>query len=361
MRRARIVGSCSLDDGGGVAAVCRSMAAALEGAGVTVEHVDSHALVQGNRLANLRGGRYWHGIAQVILSSRAVAKQAPVDLTVTNGPVGWGIDSPAAVHFYHGTYAGQAQAVRWHIRTRGYLKLRFFDSGILERLAGRHKLCVANSQQTAREVRRFFGHQAQTVWCEVDTDTFRPGCRDRALLQTLGVGSDGRRVGLFVGAGRPMKGDVTASDVMAQIPEIDWLVLGEEDRVAPRLRSQVSVRSGLSHDAMPDLLRSIDVLLAPSLYEPFGILVAESLASGTPVVATAQGVVQLLEDVPGFDDLVLDDPRDAVTVTDHVKAVLEGHEKAREVALAARERIHDVLAPARWRRRFLESVGCAWS
>lgn len=360
MRRARIVGSCSLDDGGGVAAVCRSMAAALEEAGVAVEHVDSHALVQRNRLTGaLPGRRHWQGIAEVALSAQAVANRAAVDLTLTNGPVGWGIDSPAAVHFYHGTYAGQAQAVRGHIRTRGYLKLRFFDSGILERFAGRQKLCLANSQQTAREVRRFFGHQAETVWCEVDTDTFRPGSRDRDLLETLGVGDDSRRVGLFVGAGRPMKGEVTAFDVMEQIPEIDWLVLGEEDRVPPRLRSQISVKSGLPHDAMPDLLRSIDVLLAPSLYEPFGILVAESLASGTPVVASAQGVVQLVGDVPGFDDYVLHDPRNPVTVTHHVKAVLENYEKSGEVVLAARERIHDVLAPPRWRRRFLESVGFA--
>lgn len=358
MSRARIIASCAPQDGGGVAAVCRSMAAAFREGGLAVEHVDSRQLVEAQNLARkLPGRRQWQSLVETVLSSRAVASARPADLTVTNGPIGWGINSSGAVHYYHGTYARQAEVLRRHIRTRGYLKLKLFDSGVLERFAGHSKICLANSQQTAEEVHEYFGFDCKIISCEIDTEAFQPGQRDQGLLEALGVGRDGRRVGLFVGAGRPMKGEATAFTVIAQVPEVDWLVLGEKGYVPQALRPHVSQQTAVSHDVMPALLRSADLVLAPSLYEPFGILVAETLASGTPVVASAQGVTELVGDVPGVDNYILQDPTDTAAAVGRVRAVLEGGGEVGRAALAARERIHEVLAPARWRRRFLEAVG----
>lgn len=44
----------------------------------------------------------------------------------------------------------------------------------------------------------------------------------------------------------------------------------------------------LPHSELPDLFSGLDVLVHPAKYEPFGLIVAEALACGTPVVATDQ-------------------------------------------------------------------------
>lgn len=43
---------------------------------------------------------------------------------------------------------------------------------------------------------------------------------------------------------------------------------------------------GVPEEAMPRIMAEADVLIQPSKYEPFGLTVAEALASGVPVVAT---------------------------------------------------------------------------
>ena len=73
--------------------------------------------------------------------------------------------------------------------------------------------------------------------------------------------------------------------------------LGLEDRV---------VFLGARHD-VPELMRAADVFVLPSRYEGFGLVVAEAMASGTPVVATdAGGVAEVLNGagilVPVGDD-----------------------------------------------------------
>ena len=47
-------------------------------------------------------------------------------------------------------------------------------------------------------------------------------------------------------------------------------------------------------------MRSLDLLVCPSLYEGFGLVVLEALASGIPVVASRSvGALEIVHDLPG--------------------------------------------------------------
>ena len=131
------------------------------------------------------------------------------------------------------------------------------------------------------------------LWGAVEVDEFRPGNLDAALLARIGV-ERGRPVALFVGVDRPMKGPVTAARVARRMTDLTWIVVGR-----PSARLDFGTGRVIRLDAIPraemaPLLRSVDVVLTPGVYEPFGILAAEALASGTPIVTGPSGLADLV-------------------------------------------------------------------
>jgi glycosyltransferase involved in cell wall biosynthesis len=97
----------------------------------------------------------------------------------------------------------------------------------------------------------------------------------------------------------------TAVRALADIPDTELLIVGGPPR--PMLRKddaccelarlagglgvsdRVMFTGRVSHGDMPALLRSADLLVDVSWYEPFGMASLEAMACGTPVVASAVG------------------------------------------------------------------------
>src|SRR5581483_580628 len=91
----------------------------------------------------------------------AAAMREDVLAIISNGPYGWHLPvirpTVKRIHFYHGTFRGQAEAIRPFISSAGALKLKWWDSMLLERCSGRGKTVICNSDQTRDEVDRYFG------------------------------------------------------------------------------------------------------------------------------------------------------------------------------------------------------------
>ncbi len=355
-RNALVVGSAPLMGPGGVESVCRSLVRLFEQREYCARYVSGTELVLASRLQHLPARRLWWGIAENLLSASISRRPSLPDVVVTNGPIGWRVKGGLSIHYYHGTYVAQAEAVRAFIRPRGYMKMRYVDGMGLERLAGAGKLCVANSQQTAEEVRRHFGYECVVVWCPVDTGTFAPGPRDRELLAGLGV-PEGRPIGLFVGAGRPVKGARYALEVVRRMPRVTWLVIGEANSQLAVDERGVLFRARVLPRDMPALLRSVDFLLVTSLYESFGLLAAEALACGTPVVTGPIGAAQLFTEGGYPDRFVLPDPRNIEGLRSAVEQLLDEPLPARQAALEARTHIERTLSLPAWGEGFVRAVG----
>jgi D-inositol-3-phosphate glycosyltransferase len=142
--------------------------------------------------------------------------------------------------------------------------------------------------------------------CGVDLERFRPLDRMTARA-AIGVAQDDP-VALYVGRFAPLKGlDLLLAAVARlkkRLPNLKLLVAGGD---GPRstgtldlieqsrhlgILPQVSFVGRVEHNDLPYYYNAADLLVVPSHYESFGLVVLEALACGTPVAATRFGAAE---------------------------------------------------------------------
>jgi len=137
------------------------------------------------------------------------------------------------------------------------------------------------------------------VPCGVEFNIFRPIDRHLARLN-LGLALD-EKVILYVGRFDPLKGIdrlIEAFSLLASEQSVRLVIVGENGCPGPLLKKQmddlgvqkrVSFFERVDQNLLADYYSAADVLAIPSRYESFGLVALESLACGTPVVATPVG------------------------------------------------------------------------
>jgi glycosyltransferase involved in cell wall biosynthesis len=110
----------------------------------------------------------------------------------------------------------------------------------------------------------------------------------------------------FVGRIEPRKGVLdlvrAAPAIRAGVPEARVVVVGDDPyRTDPAYTAAVIGAAEVEHHGWvanaPGLMRHLDVLVLPSYEEPFGTVLAEAMAVGTPVVATrVGGLAEVVDD-----------------------------------------------------------------
>jgi D-inositol-3-phosphate glycosyltransferase len=186
----------------------------------------------------------------------------------------------------------------------------------------------------------------EVVPCGVDLTRFRPADA-RATRST----SAPARV---VTASRlvPRKG---VADLIAALPSVPGaelvvaggapgaFVLADEEgarlhRLAVRLGvvDRVTFLGAVPRDAMPDLLRSADLVACCPWYEPFGLVAVEAMACGAAVLATAVG--GLAETVVDGTTGVHVRPRDPASIAAGLRHLLDDEERRSRMGEAAGRR-----------------------
>ena len=147
------------------------------------------------------------------------------------------------------------------------------------------------------------------VPCGVDLSVFRP--LDQKTARDL-LGLNGEKILLYVGRVEPLKGLGLLVETAAQIDSEDgvrMMVVGadanggqEMDRVKQLakdrdLEDQIDFVGQVDHTELPLYYNAADVCVVPSYYESFGLVALESMACGTPVVASSiGGTVEVITD-----------------------------------------------------------------
>lgn len=188
------------------------------------------------------------------------------------------------------------------------------------------RLCVVSLDHylSSRLCRALEAHQPGIVELPngVDTTVFCPGGITDGVRARYGIPSDARLL-LFVAAldrAHHFKGLERLLDTLPALPTDVWLlIVGDGDMrqayqrqaIARRVVDRVIFAGAINHAATPPFFRSADLTVLPSSPpESFGLVLIESLACGTPVVAGNIAGVRAVVD-HGRDGLLvnLDDPQ----------------------------------------------------
>jgi glycosyltransferase involved in cell wall biosynthesis len=281
-----------------------------------------------------------------------------VRLVLSNSTVGWYPLGSGVKHaqFFHGTYRGQAEAIRPFIKYRGYLRLKWWDAMLLERLSGKNRIALCCSESIRDEIRRYFGYNAEVMWYPIDLHHFRrldtKDCRRQLGIET-------ESVGLYVGSSHPMKGFEVVQHIARQHPDMTMLMavrgpLPDDVRSLPNVR----IFQDANYDLLPLLYNAADFSLCPSRYDPFPFVVSEALACGTPVIASPHGASLTYYRDPALKPLLTASTDDLDGFDDAVRQVRSEPQKWRDlIQLRVRPHLEEMMAPENWWRRFQHVVG----
>ncbi len=199
----------------------------------------------------------------------------------------------------------------------------------------------------------------------IPLERFAPGPPPPGLREEVGV-EPGAPVACVVGRLTPWKGHQVLLrawvKVAERIPEARLLIVGEvafwEESYEQELRD---LASGLRLDEyvrwlgfredVPDLLRLSDLLVLPSIDEPFGRVMIEAMGTELPVVATNSGGVPEIV-VDGQTGLLVP-PGEAEPLGEAVAELLMHPARAQEMGAAGRRRALEKFDV----RRVAEQVG----
>ncbi|OPY14627.1 MAG: Lipopolysaccharide core biosynthesis protein RfaG [Syntrophus sp. PtaB.Bin001] len=183
---------------------------------------------------------------------------------------------------------------------------------------------MANSQRGKKEIvdlYRFPEDKIQVIYSPVDQQRFF--CSDRQekkdfLFRKYRI-EPGNPLLLFVGSGFKRKGLTATLKALSLLPSPAHLIVVGKDRISPyaRLARELNIDEFVSFtgpisDVAP-YYQGADLLVFPTIYEPFSNVCLEAMAAGLPVVTSRiNGASEVI--VEGQNGYVIENPLDPAEI-----------------------------------------------
>lgn len=246
----------------------------------------------------------------------------------------------------------------WHVRD--FLPVGFFRQLFITLAYLLATKIIVNSKAVGeifKSRQKNLGGKVEMVYNAIDLDLYDPDVKVDGFREEFNIGMNFALIG-FIGRIHPEKGVEylirAGSEVVKVVPEVRFLIVGDtalgEEEYQRRMRD-LSVELGLANKILflgyrkevVKVIAALDILVLPSLREPFGLVSLEAMAMKKPVVATNTG---------GSPEVVVDGktgllvpPRDPYALSSAIIRLLKDKELVRRMGIAGRERVIHFFSP----------------
>lgn len=207
---------------------------------------------------------------------------------------------------------------------------------------GRFRVIIAISEMVKRNIIRHYGvapDRIEVLYNGVDLDRFNPENRRKyrgEIREQYGLAEEDFVI-LFVGSGFERKGVKYLLQAVEAVSEpVTVMVVGKGalERESFRRRQKIVI-CGPQRD-IECYYAAADIFVFPTMYEPFGNVHLESLASGLPVVTTKNsGAAEIIVD--GEQGFVIDRPEDVAALSEKVTYCLQHRDRLASMGGNARK------------------------
>lgn len=255
-----------------------------------------------------------------------------------------------------GLLAGVKAGTKYRVMTRHYSdyhtrinkKWHVKLDQICNRLS--HKI-IGVSEHTSDHVVEVEGtprEKVVTVYNGIDFDRVKPSEGDFRTKIRQEFNAEGKFLILTTGRLHPEKGYLHLFPAVAELKKLTdkpfvWLIAGKgifeaefRQRVSESGCDDVIKFIGFRKD-IPDLMSTADVFVLPSVAEAFGIVFAEAIYLGTPIVATKIGGIP--EIVTEGVDGILIPPADSNAIAEAVADLINNPEKLESLANSGKQKV----------------------
>jgi glycosyltransferase involved in cell wall biosynthesis len=206
-----------------------------------------------------------------------------------------GLRRPPVVHTNHGPFTGETQPVLTEI--------------------AKHASIVAISQSQADQAEAYGGAQiAGVIHHGIDLDLYKAGPGGGGYVIFIGRMSPDKGVHHAIRVAKKAGKRLVMSTKMREDNEIAYF----EAEIKPLLDPGDEMPAEIPQERRIELLRGADAMLNPITWrEPFGLVMAEALACGTPVLAFPNGAApEIIE--PGRTGFLCRDEGEMISAIDRV-------------------------------------------
>ncbi|HEV2058446.1 MAG TPA: glycosyltransferase family 4 protein [Solirubrobacteraceae bacterium] len=263
---------------------------------------------------------------------------------------------PVLMHVHHlvGRHAGGAGAYGFPRRQLGPRLVRQADE------------IVSVSHFIAEQARQVAAPSRAIPVVEngVSLERFHPGISGTQIRREYGVDDDDilvLQLGRIFESKRQEDFIAAFDDARATLPALRGLVVGAEDPCYAGYKSRLT-RMCEEHElgerfliadarpAAPELIAAADIVVAPSLDEAWGLVVAEAMAAGKPVIAARSGATPevMVDGVTGF----LVPPRSPAALAEKLVLLGRDADLRRAMGAAGRRHAQQELAESRVAEKF---------